>query len=204
MGQTAGIVKGSKLTEQVRSRVTTREALLNAVDALMEERGWGACTLQDIVARAGLTTGAVYSTFGSRGALLAAALVRHSAEEAGLDPRCTDLRSAVTEYAQRHYRLNAGPQGRNRLDVQLDGIRVAGRDPVVAEALSSGFADLHARLVEQIATRAPSLSRASAEEATARLTAVLTGLTLQKVAYAAPVTEADAVDAALRAVELTP
>jgi AcrR family transcriptional regulator len=50
----------------------TRQRLLAAALAEVSERGMAGASLDAIAARAGLTKGAVYSTFGSRGELLLA------------------------------------------------------------------------------------------------------------------------------------
>src|SRR3982751_1595737 len=92
----------SSAAARLRGRTSTRERLLQAVDELHAERGWTACSLQAVARRAGLTTGAVYSTFGSRGALLAAWMVRR-VEDQGLPEDEPDLRRAVEAFARGYY-----------------------------------------------------------------------------------------------------
>ena len=53
-------------------RERTRGRLLDAALALTREKGFEAPTLQEIAARAGLTTGAIYGNFGSREGLIMA------------------------------------------------------------------------------------------------------------------------------------
>src|SRR3982751_1170233 len=100
----------SSAAARLRGRTSTRERLLDAVDELQAERGWTACTLQAVARRAGLTTGAVYSTFGSRGALLAA-WMGHRVEREGLPDDSPDLGDAVAAFARNHYRNTQTAQG---------------------------------------------------------------------------------------------
>ncbi|MBJ3806998.1 TetR/AcrR family transcriptional regulator [Streptomyces flavofungini] len=57
-------------------RGENRAALVDAALAEMGARGYRAARLEDIAERAGLTTGAVYSIFGSKRSLLVAAVER--------------------------------------------------------------------------------------------------------------------------------
>jgi AcrR family transcriptional regulator len=53
-------------------RERTRAALLDAALALTREKGFDQTTLQDVAARAGMTTGAIYGNFKNRDALFMA------------------------------------------------------------------------------------------------------------------------------------
>lgn len=53
-------------------RTRTREALLDAARDVTREKGLDATTLQDVAARAGMTTGAIYGNFKNRDALFMA------------------------------------------------------------------------------------------------------------------------------------
>lgn len=55
-------------------RERTRAALIAATWAVVEEKGFGAVSLEGIAARAGMTRGAIYSNFASRAELLLAAV----------------------------------------------------------------------------------------------------------------------------------
>src|SRR3954471_22186738 len=129
-----------------RGRADTRERLLVAVGELRAERGWTACTLQAVARRAGLTTGAVYSTYGSRGALLAASMVRRGENE-GLPPDERDLVPAVTAFARSFYAWSQTADGIALVTTQRDLVRLAATDPTLAEALSEGFDQLLGRLI---------------------------------------------------------
>src|SRR4051812_28258889 len=47
-------------------RARTREGLLDAARDVTREKGFDATTLQDVAARAGMTTGAIYGNFRNR------------------------------------------------------------------------------------------------------------------------------------------
>jgi AcrR family transcriptional regulator len=187
--------------EQVRGRPGTREALLDAVDALTAERGWAACSLQAVARRAGLTTGAVYSTFGSRGALLVAAMLRRTEAVSGLPEGERDLARAVAEYARTYWSATRDEPGRNLLIAQLDLLRVGATELAVGEALARANDDLMASLAAQLTERGASgdplvLAR--------RMVGVLQGLTLQHVVLGVEVAEEEFVAAAQLAVGCEP
>ena len=182
-----------------RGRPGTREALLDAVDALLEERGWAACSMQAVARRAGLTTGAIYSTFGSRGALLAASLTRRTGDVEGLDVREPDLRKAVTLYAKGYHHLSSGAAGRSLVATQLDLFRLAVTDEALRLELRETFNEMLAGLARDIDARRKA-SKPSAAALAQRMIAALQGLTLQQVAIGNDHISADTyVDVALAA-----
>lgn len=67
--------KRRRLTQAER-RARTREALLNAAEALFSKRGYAGTSVEAIAERAGFTTGAVYDHFGSKQGILVA-LIEH-------------------------------------------------------------------------------------------------------------------------------
>lgn len=179
-----------------RGRVGTRERLLAAVGELQAERGWTACSLQAVARRAGLTTGAVYSTFGSRGALLAAWMV-DQVEPHGLPDDEPDLARAVAAFARDHYAATQDAEGLEFITMQLDLVRLAKADPPLAEALHAGYEQLMEVLVGSLDARGAQVDGLTTLEVARRLVAVLSGLVIQTVGFSAPVTERDFVDAAL-------
>ena len=62
------------------SKARTREKLLRAAGQVIAERGFGAASVDEISARAGFSSGALYSNFGSKNEMLVAALFRHGEE----------------------------------------------------------------------------------------------------------------------------
>ena len=171
-----------------RGRPGTRDALLDAVDAIVAERGYAACSLQAVARRAGLTTGAVYSTIGSRGALLAAANERRSAD-AGLPADEPDLRKAVSALARNYYEVGQNPERFNLVLAQLDLVRLGFTDPSVADSLHETYARMHATLADDLAQRAGGGLPGPALEVSQRLIAVLQGLMLQSIAFGGDIPE---------------
>ncbi|MDP9182585.1 MAG: TetR/AcrR family transcriptional regulator [Actinomycetota bacterium] len=182
-----------------RGRPGTRDALLDAVDAIVAERGYAACSLQAVARRAGLTTGAVYSTFGSRGALLAAANERRSAD-AGLPADEPDLRKAVSALARNYYDVGQNPERFNLVLAQLDLVRLGFTDPGVAESLHETYTRMHAALADDLERRAGGSLPGPGLEVSQRLVAVLQGLMLQSIAFGGDIPERVFVEAALAAV----
>ena len=185
-----------------RGRPGTRDALLDAVDAIVAERGYAACSLQAVVRRAGLTTGAVYSTFGSRGALLAAANERRSAD-AGLPADEPNLGKAVSAMARSHLEVSRSDERLNLVLAQLDLVRLGFTDPRVAESLHDTYARMHATLADDLEQRAGGALPGPALEVSQRLVAVLQGLMLQSIAFGGHIPERVFVEAALAAVGLS-
>lgn len=179
-----------------RGRAGTRERLLTAVGELQAERGWTACSMQAVARRAGLTTGAIYSTFGSRGALLAAWMV-DKVETHGLPDDEPDLARAVATLARHHHAATQDAEGLELITMQLDLVRLAKADPPLAEALHRGYEQLMEQLVGQLDSRGAHVDGLTTLELARRLVAVLTGLVIQTIGFSAPVTEQDFVDAAL-------
>ncbi|MCW2545508.1 MAG: hypothetical protein JWM40_3060 [Frankiales bacterium] len=182
-----------------RGRPDTRERLLDAVTALRSERGWAACTLQAVARHAGLTTGAVYSTFGSRGALLAAWMVRR-VETFGLPDDEPGLEGAVTAFARGYWQQTQDPEGIELVTMQLDLVRLGATDPLLAEALREGFDQLLSGLITGLEARGASVPNLTRPQVARRMVGVLQGLLMQHIGFSADVTEQDFVDAALAAV----
>lgn len=183
----------------VRGRPDTRERLLEAVSALREERGWPACTLHAVARHAGLTTGAVYSTFGSRGALLAAWMV-HRVEPFGLPADERSLVGAVTAFARGYWAQTQTAEGIELVTMQLDLVRLAATDAPLAEALREGYDQLLTGLVSGLDQRGVAIVGQSTPQVARRMVGVLQGLLIQRIGFAAEVTEQDFVDAAVAAV----
>jgi AcrR family transcriptional regulator len=179
-----------------RGRADTRERLLRAVGELRAERGWAACSLQAVARRAGLTTGAVYSTFGSRGALLAAWMVDR-VESYGLPADEPDLVRAVTAFARSYYAQTQSAEGLELVTMQLDLVRLAGTDEALADALRVGFEQLLDELVTALDARGVRTTGITTAQLARAVVGVLQGLLIQTIGFSAPVTEQDFVDAAL-------
>src|SRR4051812_36910686 len=193
----------SSAAARLRGRTSTRERLLDAVTELRAERGWTACTLQAVARRAGLTTGAVYSTFGSRGALLAAWMVRR-VERFDLPSDEPDLAAAIEVFARGYYAQTETAEGLELVTMQLDLIRLAATDPSLAEALREGYEKLLDDLGDGLDVRGAKVRGVTTVQLARRLVGVLQGLLIQRIGFSAPITEQDFVDAALAAVAASP
>ena len=141
---------------RVDTKAQHRLALLDAARDLVGRQGYGV-RLDDIAGQAGLTTGAVYSVFGSKDNLLLALIVDDMAAqeqavacEAG---GCQRLEDAVRAYARTTYRASAGAPGRRqlRLDTQIQDMAL--RDPRHWEKLRAGIQAQVAQLAALFAGR---------------------------------------------------
>ena len=187
----------------VRGKESTREALLGAVDELVAERGWSACSLQAVTRRAGLTTGAVYSTFGSRGGLLAAAMLRRTEAVMSLPAGEGELAAAVAAYAGNYWDAAHSEAGLQLLSAQLDLMRLASTDAFVSATIQSSYAELVETLIDDFERRGLTAGRARPVDVVRRLVGVLQGLTLQNFAMRAGIPREEFIAAALAVVGVT-
>ncbi|MEQ8716993.1 MAG: helix-turn-helix domain-containing protein [Acidimicrobiales bacterium] len=106
-------------------------SLVAAAAQLFAERGYERAGVADIAARAGVTTGAIYSRFDGKAALLAAAvdanLTRDLAELVRLDLEPTEILTRLGEG------LVSGDVGANSL--LLEAFALARREPAFADLL---------------------------------------------------------------------
>lgn len=90
---------------ETATTVPTRERLVTAATEVFMREGYHAATLRDVAARAGLTTGAVYSRFGSKGDLFLAAydafLERRTAEMVATAQAADVARTAGDQWVER-------------------------------------------------------------------------------------------------------
>jgi AcrR family transcriptional regulator len=84
--------------EREAAAVRTREAIVQAAKHLFEERGWSATTVQSIAAAAGVSPKTVEADFGTKAALLEAAVTY--AIRGDLDPRPVAQREAIEQVEQ--------------------------------------------------------------------------------------------------------
>ena len=123
--------KSMRKTNAERS-ATTQEQLLNAALELFRGRGYDASGTPDIVARAGLTRGALYHHYGSKRALFRAVVARESAAVAREIERATPpslgADTALIQGGYAFLQAMAEP-GRTRM-LLLEAPAVLGRDAV--------------------------------------------------------------------------
>ncbi|MFI1840672.1 TetR/AcrR family transcriptional regulator [Streptomyces microflavus] len=168
------------------TRAETKErnsrALLDAAFHVVSREGHRA-RLDEIAERAGLTTGAVYSLFGSKSGLLGALvtdyLQPHYEEIEEAIPADADLLGAVDAFA-RYYRRSCdaadAPAGQSLQFTLLD---MALRDPEVGPRLAGSVRAAEDRLIALFTGRphgGSNVTRHQAQRLTTALRAVLIGL----------------------------
>lgn len=148
-----------------RTREETRalndEALLEAGRRVFLERGFHGASLDQVSAAAGLTKGAVYARYASKGELFLALLDAHVteriAESRAVVARARSLEQAARAVAQQ-WMARSATHGDWALLV-LEFRIVAARDP----ALLAPYRAVHARLRAAVAALASELSERSGE-----------------------------------------
>ncbi len=127
---------------RAESRERNRRALLEAARQVVTRDGHRA-RLEDIAERAGLTTGAVYSLFGSKNGLLVALVTDrlgpHYEEVERAVPAGLDLPAAVDAFARHYRRVCDDPEALRHLSLEVGLQDMALRDP-----------DLRARIVASV------------------------------------------------------
>jgi len=169
---------------RTEARARNRAALLDAAREVLAERGYGDASVSGIAARAGLSTGAVYSIFGSKAELVLALL-----EPGWGIPFLTDVRGRhgsfedlLSAYGRAWRRRAVQPGSGAGLELGLHIGLAALRDPDLAARLRAGAREnltrLAGELTEAAATYGRTLER-PAEEVATLLTGALYGLTHQ-------------------------
>jgi len=163
-------------------RETRRRLVESALD-VFAERGYHAATLSEIAARAGLTTGAVYSTFGSKRALLIAACTQGTADDAevGELARAGSLREALESLVLERARTGLSPATLRLVKLQVEVLKLGLREPEVLAAMSASGGqqlDAVARAIDDLAARDGVTLPMPAAELAVLLSAMLNGLGL--------------------------
>lgn len=88
------------MSYQVAARALLRDTLLDAVGALMDERGWNDVPMAEVARRAGVSRQTLYNEFGDRGGLAQAYVLREAERfledvERAIASRPDDPRGAV-------------------------------------------------------------------------------------------------------------
>src|SRR3954454_18657737 len=113
------------------ARERNRTALLEAAAELAREHGYGGTSLAAVAERAGLSTGAIYSIFGSKVELFLEVLLPdwHVLQAEDLPANEGDLASFLDAYARQWVgRLRAGA-ARQVFELELELYLAALRDP---------------------------------------------------------------------------
>ncbi|QKW43204.1 TetR/AcrR family transcriptional regulator [Streptomyces microflavus] len=167
---------------RAETKERNRRALLDAAFHVVSREGHRA-RLDEIAERAGLTTGAVYSLFGSKSGLLGALvtdyLQPHYEEIEEAIPADADLLGAVDAFA-RYYRRSCdaadAPAGQSLQFTLLD---MALRDPEVGPRLAGSVRAAEDRLIALFTGRphgGSTVTRHQAQRLATALRAVLIGL----------------------------
>lgn len=125
---------------RAEARERNRRALLDAAFQVVSRDGYRA-RLEEIAERADVTTGAIYSLFGSKNGLVVATVADHLRpyyEEVGQAvPAGLDLLEAVDAFA-RHYRRSCdAPDALSRLSLQITLLDMALHDPDLGSRLAT-------------------------------------------------------------------
>ncbi|MEU4268849.1 TetR/AcrR family transcriptional regulator [Streptomyces sp. NPDC026092] len=141
---------------RAETRERNRRALLDAAFQVVSRDGYRA-KLEEIVERAGLTTGAVYSLFGSKNGLVVALVADHLGpyyeEIEQLVPAEADLLEAVDAFA-RHYRRGCdAPDALPRLSLQITLLDMALHDPDLGAQLATSVRAQESHLAALFAGR---------------------------------------------------
>jgi AcrR family transcriptional regulator len=121
----------------------TRRRILNVAMELFTERGYSAVSMRDLAASAGLTKGAVYGHFRSKGQLLVEVIRWRLAEQ----DEATDYDAAVAD--PRHgVELMFDERGRQLRMLEVDAAAAARHDPDVEAGLGELYRDRHQRIRE--------------------------------------------------------
>ncbi|MFI6462894.1 TetR/AcrR family transcriptional regulator [Streptomyces sp. NPDC050528] len=168
---------------RAQSRERNRRALLDAAFQVVSRDGYRA-RLEEIAERADVTTGAIYSLFGSKNglvvALVADYLRPYYEEIEQVVPAGLDLLEAVDAFA-RHYRRGCeGPDALPRLSLQITLLDMALHDPDLGAQLATSVRSQESHLVALFTGRSHNGTTVTAPQAqrlTTALRALFVGLT---------------------------
>ncbi|MEU2175669.1 MULTISPECIES: TetR/AcrR family transcriptional regulator [Nocardia] len=154
---------------RAETREANQHALIDAAIADIAEHGYQAARLADIAARAGLTTGAIYSIFGSKRALLIAATKRLVEEyQQTLRPLADpdlDLPGVVRGYASAVLDSTDSPRAREHFAFELEGLAAALRDPQLMSEVDTQVPSTPSLLTALFTDRRIGAARTTAEQA---------------------------------------
>ncbi|MGA5868407.1 TetR/AcrR family transcriptional regulator [Streptomyces cinereoruber] len=142
---------------RAEAKERNRRALLDAAFHVVSRDGHRAA-LAEITERAGLTTGAVYSLFGSKNGLVIALvtdhLEPHYEEIEQAVPAGADLLGAVDALARHQRRDCDGPGARAAVALQITLLDMALRDPELGERFAASVRAHEERLIALLSGRA--------------------------------------------------
>ncbi|MFI7875026.1 MULTISPECIES: TetR/AcrR family transcriptional regulator [unclassified Streptomyces] len=160
---------------RAETKERNRRALLDAAFQVVSRDGYRA-RLDEIAARAGLTTGAVYSLFGSKNDLVVALVADHlrphyeQIEQAV--PAELDLLGAVDVFARYYRRTCDAPDARSVLSLQITLLDMAVHDQGLADRLATSIRAQEQQLTALFAGRSHSGGVVTAHQAQRLVTAL--------------------------------
>ncbi|MER7011936.1 TetR/AcrR family transcriptional regulator [Saccharopolyspora sp. NPDC000359] len=167
---------------RAEAREGNRRALLDAAFQVVTRDGYRA-KLEDIAERAGLTTGAIYSLFGSKNGLVVALvtdyLQPHYAQFEAAVPAELDLVAAVDAFARHYRRTCDGPEALSALSLQMTLREMSLHDPKLGAQLASSVQQQEDHLITLFTGRAHRggvVTEHQAKRLTTALRAMLVGL----------------------------
>lgn len=188
------------------ARQRNRESLMDAAVAEIAAKGYSAARLEDIAARADLTTGAIYSIFASKRGLLLAASRRVLEDQveavaALADPELS-LAGVLDRLAEFTHRMATAELSGLQVAFQLEALAVAVRDPELLAAITQA-PDLTAAMTDLLTGRRIDASGATttaeqAERLRPAVESLMSGMS-QQVALGAAEVSLEYITASLRA-----
>ncbi|MFF2660111.1 TetR/AcrR family transcriptional regulator [Kitasatospora sp. NPDC058032] len=143
-------------TKRAESKERNRRALLDAAFQVVSRDGYRA-RLEEIAERADLTTGAIYSLFGSKNGLVVALVTDylrpHYEEIEQAVPAGLDLLEAVDAFARYYRRSCDAPEALSGLSLQITLLDMAMHDPELGSQLAASVRTQEDQLVGLFAGR---------------------------------------------------
>lgn len=124
----------------------TRARLMQIAIALFIDRGYSDVSMRDLAAAAGLTKGAIYGHFRSKGQLLVEAIRYRLAEQ----DATTDFEAAIADHDQ-GVRLMFDERRRELRLLEVDAAAAARHDADVAAGLAELYRERHTRISDALA-----------------------------------------------------
>ncbi|MGW8702362.1 TetR/AcrR family transcriptional regulator [Streptomyces eurythermus] len=168
---------------RAETKERNRRALLDAAFQVVSRDGHRA-RLDEIAEQAGLTTGAVYSLFGSKGGLVAALVTDylrpHYEEIEQAIPAGMDLLEAVEAFARYYRRSCDAPAGISALSLQITLLDMALHDPELGSQLAASVQTQESHLIALFTGRShngKAVTSHQAQRLVTALRALFVGLT---------------------------
>ncbi|WP_328965310.1 TetR/AcrR family transcriptional regulator [Streptomyces virginiae] len=177
---------------RAETKERNRRSLLDAAFQVVSRDGYRA-TLDEIADQAGLTTGAIYSLFGSKGGLVAALVTDHlrphyeEIEQA--IPAEMGLLEAVEAFARYYRRSCDAPAATSALSLQITLLDMALHDPELGAQLAASVRTQESHLIALFTGRShngKAVTSHQAQRLVTALRAVFVGLTQGVVLGLAP------------------